>query len=75
MLVVVNFWNFYTEKAENQLPTSKVIYRFFDSLADYQAAVGSVVTEANEFISKEEITKAVDDYFEGQRHAYFAYSY
>lgn len=53
-------------KAENQLPTSKVIYRFFDSLADYQAAVGSVVTEANEFISKEEITKAVDDYFDGQ---------
>ena len=53
-------------KAENQLPTSKVIYRFFDSLANYQAAVGSVVTEVNEFISKEEITKAVDDYFEGQ---------
>ena len=53
-------------KAENQLPTSKVIYRFFDSLANYQASVGSVVTEVNEFISKEEITKAVDDYFEGQ---------
>lgn len=53
-------------KAENQLPTSKVIYRFFDSLASYQIAVGSVVTEVNEFISKEEITKAVDDYFDGQ---------
>ena len=53
-------------KAENQLPTSKVIYKFFDSLASYQIAVGSVVTEANEFISKEEITKAVDNYFDGQ---------
>ena len=28
--------------------------------------MGSVVTEVNEFISKEEITKAVDDYFDGQ---------
>lgn len=53
-------------KAENQLPTSKVIYRFFGSLADYQAAVGSVITEANEFISKEEITKAVEKYFNGK---------
>lgn len=53
-------------KAENQLPTSKVIYRFFDSLASYQNAVGSIVTEVNEFISKEKITKAVDDYFDGR---------
>lgn len=53
-------------KAENQLPTSKVVYKFFDSLAAYQVAVGAVVTEANEFISKEEITKAVDEYFAGK---------
>lgn len=54
-------------KAENQLPTSKVIYNFFGSLADYQAAVGTIVTEVNEFISKEEITKAVDNYFDGKK--------
>ena len=53
-------------KAENQLPTSKVIYRFFGSLAAYQTAVGSVVTEVNDFISKEEITRAIDDYFSGR---------
>ena len=53
-------------KAENQLPTSKVIYNFFGSLADYQAAVGTIVTEVNEFISREEITKAVDKYFDGK---------
>ncbi len=53
-------------KAENQLPTSNVIYKFFGSLADYQAAVGSEVTEMNEFISREEITKAVDKYFNGR---------
>lgn len=53
-------------KAGNQLPTSKVIYNFFGSLAGYQAAVGTVVTEVNEFISKEEITKAVDKYFDGK---------
>lgn len=53
-------------KAENQLPTSNVIYRIFGSLADYQAAVGTVVTEVNEYISKEEITLAVDKYFDGK---------
>ncbi len=50
-------------KSENQLPTSKVIYRIFGSLANYQAAVGTAITEVNEYISKEEITGAVDKYF------------
>lgn len=53
-------------KAKNQLPTAKVIYRFFNSLAAYQEAVGAVVTEANKFISKDEITKMVDEYFAGK---------
>lgn len=53
-------------KFENQLPTSNVIYRLFDSLANYQVAVGTMVTEVNEFISKAEITKAVDEYFDGK---------
>lgn len=53
-------------KAENQLPTSNVVYRIFGSLADYQAAVGTVVTEVNEYISKEKITLAVDKYFDGK---------
>ena len=51
---------------QNQLPTSNVIYRLFGSLASYQAAVGTVVSEVNEYISKEEISKAVDKYFKGQ---------
>ena len=53
-------------KAENQLPTAKVVNKFFGSLADYQAIVGAEVTEVNTFISKEEITKAVDKYFDSR---------
>ena len=53
-------------KSENQLPTSNVIYRLFGSLADYQTTVGTIVSEVNEYISKDEISKAVDRHFDGK---------
>lgn len=53
-------------RSENQLPTSNVIYRLFGSLANYQSAVGTVVSEMNEYISKEEISRAVGKYFDGK---------
>ena len=53
-------------KAKNKLPAANVIYRLFGSMANYQAAVGTVITEINEFISKEEITKEVEKFFEGK---------
>ena len=53
-------------RSENKLPTSNVIYRLFGSLANYQSAVGTVVSEMNEYISKEEISRAVGKYFDGK---------
>lgn len=53
-------------KSENQLPASTVIYKYFGTLASYQAAVGSAITEVNEFISKEDISQAVDEFFDGK---------
>ncbi|MBQ9131658.1 MAG: HNH endonuclease [Clostridia bacterium] len=53
-------------RAENKLPSSSVISSLFGSLANYQLAVDTVITEINEYISKEEITEAVDQYFEGK---------
>ena len=53
-------------RAENKLPSAKVIERLFDSLANYQAIVGAEVSVRNEFITKEEIGKAVEEYFCGK---------
>ena len=53
-------------RAENDLPSSSVINRLFGSLAEYQAAIGAEISVRNEFISKEEITKAVERYFDGK---------
>lgn len=53
-------------RAENNLPSSSVVDRLFGSLAEYQTAVGTEISARNEFISKEEITKAVEQYFNGQ---------
>ena len=50
-------------KAENRLPSAKVIDRLFGSLAAFQESVGSVISEKNEFVSKEEIKLAVEQYF------------
>lgn len=53
-------------RAENDLPSSSVINRLFGSLAEYQSAIGAEISMRNEFISKEEITKAVERYFDGK---------
>lgn len=54
-------------RAENKLPSAKVIERLFDSLANYQVIVGAEVSVRNEFITKEEIGKAVEEYFCGKK--------
>ena len=49
--------------ATNGLPSNRAIERLFGSLADFQKAVGSEVTNCNLYISREEICAAVDAYF------------
>ena len=53
-------------RAENRLPSVQVVDRLFGSLAAYQTAIGVDITVRNEFISKEDITQAVDRYFDGK---------
>lgn len=53
-------------RAENKLPSLKVIERLFGSLANYQAVIGAEISVRNEFITKEEIGKAVEEYFYGK---------
>lgn len=50
-------------KAKNGLPTPKVIYRFFGTINDYQRAIDAPVKNVNQYISREDIEKAVNDYF------------
>ena len=50
-------------KAKNGLPTSKVLYRLFGSLANYQKAIGAEVTKRNELIPKAKIKEEVEKYF------------
>lgn len=54
-------------RSTNKLPTGKVIYRLFGSMAEYQKKVGIAVSQTNEFISKEEIDGAVKNYFKGKQ--------
>lgn len=53
-------------RAENGLPTSHIIYRYFSSLADYQQAVGSEISQKNTLISETEIEETVNQFFEGK---------
>lgn len=53
--------------ATNKLPAGNVIYRLFGSMAEYQRMVGITVSPKNEFISKEEIDCAVENYFKGKQ--------
>ena len=46
-------------RAENNLPTARIVYKYFGSLAAYQQAVGSPVSKKNGFISEAEIEDAV----------------
>lgn len=50
-------------RSKNNLPTTQIVYRYFDSLADYQRTVGSVVTKKNEYISENDIENAVILFF------------
>lgn len=50
-------------RGSNGLPTERVITRLFGSIYAYQLAIGSDVTQRNVFISKEEISNVVDEYF------------
>ena len=50
-------------RAKNNLPTMKVIYRFFGSMRNFQNEVGSKLSRNPELITKENIIDAVEDYF------------
>lgn len=50
-------------KAANGLPTSKVIYKYFGTINNYQRIIGAPVNDSSKYISTEEIEKAVDDFF------------
>lgn len=52
--------------SENGMPSLKVIESLFGSLAGYQAALGTAISKRNEYISKDEIRKMIDDYFDGR---------
>lgn len=50
-------------RSENNLPSTQIIYRYFGSLTDYQEAVGSEISQRNEFISERDIEIAINRYF------------
>lgn len=50
-------------KAKNGLPTSKVIYNHFGNINEFQRVIGAPITKRNAFVTKEEIEKAVEEYF------------
>ena len=48
-------------RKENGLPTSKVIYRFYGTMQDFQKDIDSEVSRIPEFISKEELMRAAQE--------------
>ncbi len=54
-------------RAENNLPTARIIYNYFGSLAAYQKAVGSDISTKNEYISEEDIENALNHLFGEQK--------
>ncbi len=50
-------------KAENHLPTSRIVYKYFGNISAYQQATGSKVSKKNEYISEEAIEQVVNQYF------------
>ena len=50
-------------RAENHLPTARVIYKYFGSLAAFQQVVGSEISQKNEFISEKDLENAVNQLF------------
>jgi len=49
--------------AENDLPTSKVIYGYFGSMAEFQKAIGAQVHTSNAPVTKQQVIDALNDYF------------
>lgn len=47
----------------NGMPSMKVIERLFGSLAEYQKILGVEISQRNEFISKDKIRQAINEYF------------
>lgn len=64
-------------KAENNLPTSKVVYKFFGSINNYQKGIDAPITLVNRFITQEDIEAALNDYFMkiGKSHFLFIKKY
>lgn len=54
-------------RSSNHLPSNKVIERLFGSLSEYQRMIGAKISQKNEFISKQEINSAVEEFFEGKQ--------
>lgn len=48
-------------RKENGLPTSKVIYRLYGTMQNFQEEIGSEISKRQEFISKEELLKAAQE--------------
>lgn len=53
-------------RAENNLPTARIVYNYFGSLAAYQQAIGAPGSQKNKFITEKEIEDAVKRFF-GER--------
>lgn len=52
--------------AKNHLPTARIVYKYFGSLAAFQQAVGSDISPQRNYISEIEIENAVNEFF-GER--------
>lgn len=50
-------------QSKNNLPTARIIYCYFGSMAAYQEAVGSDISLKNKYISEEVIENAVNQFF------------
>ncbi len=48
-------------RKENGLPTSKVIYRIYGTMQNFQEEIGSEVSKINEYISKEELMRVTQE--------------
>lgn len=54
-------------RAENGLPATDVIYKHFGSIVAFQEIIGAKVSN-NVYVSKEQIEKAVEEYFGNNEH-------
>lgn len=50
-------------KAENNLPTAKVIYKYFGTMCEYQRLIGANISQKNELITIGDIDEIVEELF------------